>query len=63
LFPAEAPAHWATYFAVDDCDATLARAGELGGEAVAQPMDIPAGRFAVVRDPQGAVFGVFALAG
>src|SRR4051794_40011446 len=63
MLPAEVPPHWATYFAVEDCDATLARVGELGGATVAEPMDIPAGRFAHVRDPQGAVFGVIAMAG
>jgi uncharacterized protein len=51
---------WNLYFAVPDADAAVARAGELGGETVMEPMDVPAGRFAVLRDPEGAVFSVAA---
>jgi hypothetical protein len=46
------------YFAVDGTDAAVAKVQELGGSVMAPPMDIPAGRFAVVADPQGAGFGV-----
>lgn len=50
---------WNLYFAVEDTDAALARAGELGAATVMGPMDIPNGsRFAIVRDPQNAVFSV-----
>lgn len=56
------PPHWAVYLAVDDCDATLARAGELGGEVFLEPMDVPPGRFGGIRDPQGAHFFVLRLA-
>jgi len=56
------PPHWLVYFAIEDTDATVEKAGELGGKTVAPPMDIPGtGRFAIVRDPQGAVFGVIKL--
>jgi predicted enzyme related to lactoylglutathione lyase len=52
---------WNLYFGVEDVDATVARAGELGGGVVMGPMDIPNGtRFAVLRDPQNAVFSVLA---
>ena len=58
----EIPPHWMVYFAVADCDATAAKAGELGGEARVPPTDIPpVGRFAVLQDPQGAVFSVIKL--
>lgn len=60
--PAEVPPHWLVYFAVDDTDAALAKVGELGGSTILEPMDIPAGRFAIVADPQGAAFGIIALA-
>ena len=54
------PAHWQPYVAVDDPDSTTARANELGGSALIEPMDVPnVGRIAVLRDPQGAVFGIF----
>ena len=58
-FPAEVPSYWAVYFAVDDTDATAQRATELGGTVIRQPSDIPdVGRFAVLADPQGAVFSI-----
>lgn len=57
--PAEVPAHWLVYFAVDDADATVAEAKERGGEIPAGPFDIPkVGRIAVVKDPWGAWFAV-----
>ena len=53
------PPHWQPYVAVDDADATTAKATELGGSAVMEPMDVPkVGRIAVLRDPQGATFGI-----
>ena len=52
---------WNLYFAVEDVDAAVARAGELGGGTIAPPMDVPNGtRFAVLRDPSNAVFSVSA---
>jgi uncharacterized protein len=59
--PDAVPAHWLAYFAVADTDATVARAQELGGNVNVPPMDIPAGRFAVLGDPHGAVFGVIRM--
>jgi len=56
--PAEVPAHWLVYFAVSDCDATVANATSLGATTFMPPTDIPPGRFAVLGDPQGAVFAV-----
>jgi predicted enzyme related to lactoylglutathione lyase len=56
------PPYWLPYFAVDDCDTTVARAGSLGGSTCAGPMDIPnVGRFAVLGDPQGGTFAVIRL--
>ena len=53
------PAHWQPYVAVDDPDGTTAKAKELGGSALREPMDVPkVGRIAVLRDPQGAEFGI-----
>ncbi len=56
--PDEVPAHWLTYFAVEDTDAILEKLKELGGSVNFGPVDIVAGRFAVVADPFGAVFAV-----
>lgn len=60
-FPADVPPHWLAYFAVENTDATVAKAIELGASVVAPAMDIPPGRMAVISDPQGAVFAVIAL--
>ena len=48
---------WAGYIGVDDVDASATRIGESGGEILMEPQDIPeVGRFAFVKDPQGAPF-------
>jgi hypothetical protein len=54
--PAEAPAHWAVYFAVTDCAVVERKAAELGGQVLHPTTDIEVGRFAVLADPQGATF-------
>jgi predicted enzyme related to lactoylglutathione lyase len=54
--------HWLLYFAVEDCEATAAKAGSLGGRVRLPPTDVPeVGRFAVLQDPQAAVFAVIKL--
>jgi predicted enzyme related to lactoylglutathione lyase len=57
-FPAEVPAHWNVCFAVADCDATVAKARELGATITAGPVDMPIGRFASMIDPQGATLSL-----
>jgi predicted enzyme related to lactoylglutathione lyase len=58
------PSYWGVYFAVADCDATVAQAKELGGTVMNEPMDVPeVGRMAALADPQGAVFNVIQNAG
>ena len=53
------PEFWLTYFAVDHCDDAVARAKTLGAQVHRAPEDIPGtGRFAILADPQGAVFGL-----
>jgi len=53
------PATWIPYVGVEDADATVAKAKELGASAVVEGMDVPTvGRIAVIKDPQGAVFGI-----
>jgi uncharacterized protein len=61
--PDEVPAYWANMFAVEDCDAALETLQGQGGTVRAGPMEMQdVGRFAYVSDPQGALFGVIALA-
>ena len=52
----DTPAHWSVTFAVDDADATAARASELGGKVIVPPFDAPWVRMTVLGDPQGATF-------
>jgi predicted enzyme related to lactoylglutathione lyase len=46
---------WTAYFGVDDLDAALERAADGGGTTLLEPIAVPAGRFAMALDPQGAV--------
>ena len=57
------PNHWHVYFAVDNLDAALAKASELGGTVAVPPFDTPIGPMAVLTDPQGAMFSLFAPTG
>jgi uncharacterized protein len=53
--------HWVASFGVEDADEAVRKTLELGGEVLLAATDVPGmGRAAVLRDPQGAVFGVFA---
>jgi predicted enzyme related to lactoylglutathione lyase len=61
-WPEGLPTHWGVYFNVADCDATAAKATELGGSVHVPPTDIPnVGRFAMIEDPTGAHFYAIAL--
>lgn len=62
-FPPEIPPHWGVCFAVADCDATVAKARELGATITTEPVSMPIGRFAGLIDPQGAGFTVMEAAG
>jgi uncharacterized protein len=52
------PAHWMTYFAVNDIDAAVAAANASGGQVPFPPFETPFGKIAVVMDPGGAAFSV-----
>ena len=53
------PPHWDVYFNVEDCDASLARAVELGATELVPAYDVPGvGRTAMLRDPHGALLGL-----
>ena len=55
----DAPSFWLTYFTVTSCDDAVGKVRELGGEVLVGPLDLGAGRIAVVSDPQGAAFALF----
>ena len=62
--PSQGPGDSGTkiYVKVDDLQATLDRAEQLGGRAVVPPADLPEGwgRFAVLADPDGNQVGLWA---
>jgi hypothetical protein len=55
----EMPPTWTPYLQVNDCAGAHARAARLGAATFVPPSPIPdIGHFAIVKDPQGAVFGI-----
>ena len=61
IWPSGGPQpHWIAYLGVEDVDAAVRKARELKGQVLVPPTEIPEfGRVAVLRDPQGAAFGIF----
>ncbi len=47
------PTMWLSYVNVDDIDASIAKAKELGAVVHNERVDLPMGSFAVFTDPQG----------
>jgi uncharacterized protein len=59
--PPGTPPFWLVYFGTDDLPAAAAKVPGLGGTVLAAPMAIEGlGELAVVQDPQGAVFALYA---
>lgn len=57
--PDGTPPNWLIYFDGDSADDTARATASAGGRVLREPADVPGvGRFAVLADPQGAVFGV-----
>jgi uncharacterized protein len=55
-----APPHWLPYLLVSDCDASAAKATDMGAKLYVPPMAIEnLGRMSVLADPQSAVFAIF----
>ena len=51
------PSYWMLYITVDNTDAAVNKAKQLGGKILAPAFDVmDAGRMAVVQDPTGAIF-------
>jgi predicted enzyme related to lactoylglutathione lyase len=58
-FPADIPSHWLQYIGTRDVDGTADAAVRAGGSVMKSPSDMQgAGRYAVIKDPQGAVFAI-----
>lgn len=59
-WPSGSTPHWVSSFATDNVDQAVEKAQKLGGQVLVPPTDIPQfGRAAVLKDPEGAVFGIF----
>ena len=58
MVPAEVPSYWMVYFNVPNVDAAFTKAIVLGANEMVAPSPMPGGRFAIVSDPQGAMFGL-----
>jgi predicted enzyme related to lactoylglutathione lyase len=55
------PPNWMVYFGVANVDDSCEKAVSLGAVLLMPGTDIPGiGRFATIKDPQGAVFSIFA---
>lgn len=52
--------HWLIYFTVKNVDTSSAAAVKLGAKIIAPAMDIPDGRIAILVDPSGALFALWA---
>ncbi|WP_371598311.1 VOC family protein [Streptomyces sp. NBC_00564] len=59
--PAETPAYWDVYFAVDDIEVAAKAATEHGGILLMPPTPVGIGTIAVFLDPAGAVFTLVQL--
>lgn len=55
----EGPGYWLPYFNAGELDRAAAVVDEGGGRVVVEPQAVPAGKFAIVTDPQGAPFALF----
>ena len=56
----DVPPFWQAYVAVEDVDSTCAKAADLGAATLMEPFDVPTvGRMAIVKDPTGAVVGLY----
>jgi uncharacterized protein len=58
MVPKEVPSYWMVYFTVDDVDKANKKAVQLGAQEMMEPQAYPGGRFSILTDPQGAVFGL-----
>lgn len=63
MVPAEIPAFWMPYFTAADVRAKAEQAGSLGGTVLLPYMSAEGVEFSVVRDPQGASFGLLHMTG
>ncbi|MFL5496074.1 MAG: VOC family protein [Gemmatimonadales bacterium] len=56
---ADLPAQWLAYIVVADLDSSLAACTTRGGAVLAGPKSMGTARYAVIRDPAGAVLALY----
>jgi predicted enzyme related to lactoylglutathione lyase len=57
--PAQVPSNWCVYFNVANCDAAVKKAESMKGKTMVPAQDVKdVGRFAMMLDPQGAMFAM-----
>lgn len=61
MVPKEVPSYWTVYFGVTNVDKAFDKAKSLGATEMVAPQDFPGGRFALVSDPTGAMFGLLTV--
>lgn len=57
------PGHVTFYVQVDDLEASLSKAEQLGGKKLMEPVDIPSGQIAMFADPEGHAIGLMTQTG
>jgi uncharacterized protein len=62
MAPAGMPSYWMAYFLAGDVDDRYRAALAAGAREMLGPTDFAGGRFAIVADPHGAVFGILKMA-
>jgi uncharacterized protein len=62
MVPKEVPSYFTVYFGAADVDKTHQKAVDLGAKEMVPPQDFPGGRFSILSDPQGAMFGLLNMA-
>lgn len=56
---ADQPPVWMVYISVEDLDASLASCRELGGSVIIGPKPLGEDRYAVIKDPAGAILALY----
>ena len=56
-----APSNWLPYLVVENMGTATGKVRDLGGSVIVEPMDVPAGRFAVFVDDEGASSGLIEM--
>lgn len=61
MLPDGVPSNWIVYYGVDDTDAAVAKAQELGGSVLVPGAETAWGKWAVLADPMGADFAIIGV--